>query len=159
MIDTRTRETVPLPSSASIGAQLYRGPSGTVYAVTLDERAGGLRTSIVRIESQGTANSRPLVEYPGEEAGLSIAEADGFMASTPGGIYHPGGMIGFERGPALPQSITGGDLYFIVLDEEGGISWHDPRTGEMLALFRLYEDEWTLGSAGSGLLRGRVWRR
>jgi hypothetical protein len=157
MIDIETRETVPLPYPASIGAQVYRGPSGRVYAVTLDERAGGLRTSIIRIETREA--SRPLVEYPGEETGLSIAEADGFMASTPGGIYRPWGMLSFERGPALPVRIAGGDLYFIVLDGEGGISWHDPRTGQILALFRLYEDEWTLAIAGSGLLRGRVWRR
>jgi hypothetical protein len=159
MIDTRTRETVPLPYPASIGAQVYRGPSGMIYAVTLDESAGRLETSIVRIETQESVYARPLVEYPGEEGGVSIAEADGFMASTLGGIYHPWGMTGFERGPALPRRIAGGDLYFIVLDGEGGISWHDPRTGEMLALFRLYEDEWTLAIAGSGLRRGRVWRR
>jgi hypothetical protein len=159
MIDIRTRETVPLFYPASIGAQVYRGPSGAVYAVTLDENAGGLRTSIIRIDARESANSRPLAEYPGEDAGLSIAEAEGFIASAPGGIYRPGGILSFERGPALPRQVAGGDLYFIVLDAEGGISWHDPRTGEMLALFRLYEDEWTLGIAGSGLLRGRVWRR
>ncbi|MDR2747584.1 MAG: hypothetical protein LBB77_09080 [Treponema sp.] len=158
MIDTRTRETVPIPYPAAIGTRVYRGPSGTIYGAAVEETAGGLRTSIIRLNSQDPAASERLVEYLGEDAGLSIAEAGGFMASTLGGIYRPWGMLGLERGPAIPLRIAGGDLYFIVLDAEGGISWHDPRTGEMLALFRLYEDEWTLGIAGAGLLRGGLRR-
>jgi hypothetical protein len=150
MIDTRTRETVPIPYSAAIGTYVYRGPSGTIYGAAVEETAEGLRTSIVRIDPQDPANSARLVEYPGEDPGLSIAEADGLMAST------LGGMISLERGPAIPLRIAGGDIYFIVLDAEGGISWHDPQTGKMLALFRLHEDEWTLGIAGSGLLRGGI---
>jgi hypothetical protein len=161
MIDARTRETVPVPYPAAIGTRVYRGPSGTIYGAVMEETPAGLRTSILRIDPQDPAKAARLVEYLGEDAGLSIAEADGFMASTLGGagIYRPWGMIGFERGPAIPVQIAGGGMYFIVLDAEGGISWHDPRTGEMLALFRLYGDEWTLGIAGAGgLLRGGVRR-
>jgi hypothetical protein len=156
MIDTRTRETVPIPYSAAIGTQVYRGPSGTIYGAAVEETPEGLRTSIISIDPRNPANLTRLVEYLGEDEGLGIAEAGGFMASTMGGIYRPGGMLSLERGPAIPLRIGGGDLYFIVLDSEGGISWHDPQTGKLLALFRLYEDEWTLGIAGSGLLRGGV---
>jgi hypothetical protein len=159
MIDTRTRETVPLPYPASIGVQVYRGPSGAIYGAALGGNAGEMRTSIIRIETRENVTPRRLAEYPGEEADLGIAEADGSIASTLGEIYQPWGTAGLERGPAVPLRIAGGGRCFIVLDAEGNISWHDPRTGKMLALFRLYEDEWTLGTAGSGLLRGRVRRR
>jgi hypothetical protein len=161
MIDIRTRETVPVPYPAAIGTRVYRSPSGTIYGAAVEETPAGLRTSIIRIDPQDPSSPARLVEYLGEDAGLSIAEADNFMASTLGGagIYRPWGMLGLERGPAIPVQIAGGGMYFIVLDAEGGISWHDPRTGEMLALFRLYEDEWTLGIAGAaGLLRGGVQR-
>jgi hypothetical protein len=157
MIDIRTRETVPIPYPAAVGFQVYRGPSGRIYGAAVEETPAGLRTSIIRINPQEPANPERLAEYLGEDTDLSFAEADGFMASTLGNIYWPWG-ISLERGSAIPLQITGGDRYFTVLDTEGGISWYDPRTGEILALFRLYEDEWTLSIAGSGPLRGGVRR-
>ena len=157
MIDTRTRETVPIPYPAGIGLRVYRGPSGTIYGAAVEKSAAGLRTSIIRVNPREPANPFRLAEYLGEDTELSFAEAEGFIASTQGAVYRPWG-ISLERGPALPLQITGGDLYFVMLDGEGGIYWHNPRTGEMLALFRLYEDEWTLSIAGSGLLRGGIWQ-
>jgi hypothetical protein len=159
IIDTGTRETVALPYPASAGIRVYRGPSGSIYGTTIGEGEGGRRTSIIRLDLKNPAGSERLAEYRGEDAELmNIAEAEGFAASTlgAGGIYSPWGMIELERGPALPLRIAGGDRYFIVLDTEGGISWYDPQSGELLALFRLYEDEWTLGTAWSAPLRGRL---
>jgi hypothetical protein len=148
MIDTKTRETVALPYPASAGLQVYRGPSGAIYGTTIEEGTGERRTVIIRLDLQDPAWSVRLAEYRGEDAEPSTAEAEGFAASTlgEGGIYGPWGTVGLERGPAFPLRIAGGDRYFIVLDTEGGISWYDPRSGELLALFRLYEDEWTLVS-------------
>jgi hypothetical protein len=161
-IDTRTSETVPFSYSASLGAQVYRGSSGRIYGVTLEQGADGLWTSIIQLDTQEPAKSVKLVEYRGEDARFSIAEADGFIASNLGGdgagIYAPWGIINMERGPGLPRRIADGDFYFIILDAEGCISWHDPRTGNILALFRLYENEWSLVSAGNNPIRGSVTR-
>jgi hypothetical protein len=162
-IDTQTSETVPIPYSASVGAQVYRGSSGRIYGVTVETAGNDLWTSIIRLDTQDPAQSVKLVEYRGEDARFSIAETEGFIASTLGGtgagIYAPWGVINLERGPGLPLRIADGDLYFVILDSEGCICWHDPRTGELLALFRLYEDEWTLVTPRAGPLRGRVIRR
>ncbi|MDR2135795.1 MAG: hypothetical protein LBO76_04180, partial [Treponema sp.] len=162
-IDIRTGETVPIPYPAPTGVQVYRGASGTVYGATVEEAESGLQTSIVRLDTREGANSTRLVEYNGEDTRFSIAEADGFLASSIGGdgadIYAPWGMIRMERGPGLAQSIANGDLYFVVLDAEGCVSWHDPRTGNILAVFRLYEDQWTLRTAWGRPLWGRVIRR
>jgi hypothetical protein len=110
-----------------------------------------LQTSIVRLDTRDPSKSVRLVEYQGEDVRFSIAEAEGFMASSLGGsggaIYAPWGMIDMARGPGLPERVADGDLYFIVLDAEGCISWHDPRTGDLLALFRLYDNEWILSAA------------
>jgi hypothetical protein len=161
-IDTRTSETVPIPYAASVGAQVYRGASGRVYGVTVENAANDLWTSIIRLDTQDPARPVKLAEYRGEDVRFSLAEAEGFIASTLGGagagIYAPWGMINLERGPGLPLRIVDGDLYFIILDSEGCVSWHDPRTGEILALFRLYRNEWSLVTAWSGSRRGRVIR-
>ncbi|MDR0731996.1 MAG: WD40 repeat domain-containing protein [Treponema sp.] len=158
-IDIKTGETVPIPYPASAGIQVYRGNSGTVYGVTVEGTGNDLRTSIVRLDALESAQ---LVEYNGEDTRFSVAEADGFLASNIGGggagIYSPWGIIQVERGPGLPRSIDNGDLYFIVLDAEGCISWHDPRTGNILAVFRLYEDRWTLGTARASPIWGWVSR-
>jgi hypothetical protein len=160
-IDTRTSETVPLLYAASLGARVYRGLSGRIYGVTVETLENDLLTSIVRLDTRDPARSVKLAEYRGEDARFSLAEAAGLIASTLGGagIYAPRGMIGLERGPGLPLQIAGGDLYFVVLDSEGCVSWHDPRTGGILALFRLYRNEWNLVTPWNGSLRGRVIRR
>jgi hypothetical protein len=158
-VDIKTGETVPIPYPASVGIQVYRGVSGEVYGVAVENGEGGLRTSIIRLDIQG-ADSARLVNYNGEDTRFSLTEADGFLASTMGGdeagIYAPWGLVPVERGPGLPQRITNGDLYFVVLDAEGCVSWHDPRTGNILAVFRIYEDRWTLASARAAPVRGRV---
>jgi hypothetical protein len=161
-VDIKTGETVPIPYPAPAGIQVYRGSSGQVYGVTVEEAADNLRTSIVRLDLREEARPARLVDYDGEDTRFSLAEADGFLASNIGGdgagIYAPWGMIRVERGPGLPQRIADGDLYFIVLDAEGCVSWHDPRTGDILAVFRLYEDQWTLRTAWGPPAQGRVIR-
>jgi hypothetical protein len=159
MIDTATGETLPLPYPATAGALLYRGASGVVYAATVDEKEGGV-TSVIRLDPLDPPRSPRLVEYRGEDTVFSIAEAGGILASTLGNgeaaAYTPRGMVSFERGAGIPRSLMGGEAYFIVLDTDGNISWHDPENGGMLAAFRLYETEWSLGSLEFGLARGKV---
>jgi hypothetical protein len=159
-VDIQPGETVPIPYPASVGIQVYRGASGGVYGVTVESGEGGLRTSIIRLETQGEPSSR-LLHYEGEDTRFSLSEADGFLASTIGGdgagIYAPWGLIPVERGPGLPRLMSDGDLYFVILDAEGCVSWHDPRTGKILAVFRLYEDHWTLASARAAPIRGPVY--
>ncbi|MDR1025170.1 MAG: hypothetical protein LBL56_05530 [Treponema sp.] len=158
-IDIKTGETVPIPYPAAVGVQVYRGATGRIYGVTVENTENSLQTSIISLDTREGISSARLVEYNGEDTRLSIAEADGFPASNIGGeagIYAPWGAVKMERGPGLPLQIGGGDLYFVVLDSEGCISWHDPRTGEILAVFRLYEDQWVLKTAWGSPRWGRV---
>jgi WD40 repeat protein len=161
MVDTATGETLPLPYPATVGALLYRGPSGAVYAATVDEKEGGRVTSIIRLNPLDSLRSPRLVEYRGEDTVFSIAEAGGTLASTLGNgeaaAYTPGGMVSFEQRAGMPRSLRGGDPYFIVLDTDGNISWHDPESGGLLAVFRLYETEW-LFQGPDGIVRGNVRR-
>jgi len=38
--------------------------------------------------------------------------------------------------------------WFVVLDGDGGINWHDNQTGGLLAVFRLKSDSWVLERGG-----------
>ena len=71
------------------------------------------------------------------------------------------GEVTFEGGGAFPVKITDGGRNFIVLNGEGAVSWHDNQTGKLLAVFRLYQDFWTLEKnepfgPGREILRGGV---
>jgi hypothetical protein len=160
MVDIVTGETLPLPYPATVGALVYRGASGTVYAAAVDEKEGGNRTSIIRLDTSDSPGSARLVEYQGEDTVFSIAEAGGTLASTLGGdeaaSYTAKGLVPFERGPGFPRRLIGGGPCFIVLDSDGNISWHDPATGRILAIFRIGETEWFLHNPQSGLVSGNV---
>ncbi|MDR2103303.1 MAG: hypothetical protein LBP42_04265, partial [Treponema sp.] len=147
---------------SNIGARVYHGLSGAVYGAAIKQDAeGNAKTSIVRLNPSDPALSVPLVEYEGEDTLFSIAESGGILATTLGGdgasLYLPEGKVSpFERSPGLPVRLIEGGDYFIILDEEGNITWHHPQSGKLLALFRLYENTWTLEKPGEPALGGMV---
>jgi hypothetical protein len=151
-INTGTGETAPIPYPLSIGARLYRGTG--IYGAAVDPEAG--KTTLVRI----SGGPVPLVEYPGEDTGFSAAECGGVLASTLGGdraiLYDGRAFTPFERSPGLPLRLIDGGTRFIALDGDGNIAWHDPRSGELLALFTLYEQEWRLDEKNGPSLGGAL---
>ncbi|MCL2319882.1 MAG: WD40 repeat domain-containing protein [Treponema sp.] len=186
-VNTSTGETVPLPYPAVAGVRVYRGSSGTIYGAAIEQTGGNIQTSIVRLDNTNPARSERLVEYSGEDSSFAMAESGGNLASTLGGggavLYRtPAGnrnaqpdLIPLERSTGLPVKIINGGRWFIVLDGEGGICWHDNRTGKLLAVFRLYQDStpksaapgssgrnfpetWTLESNGK-IIRGTIGKR
>jgi hypothetical protein len=159
-INVVTGETVPLPYPSSAGARVYRGLSGTIYAAVVDQEAGEFRTSLIRLDTATNAPPVRLVEYQGEDTLFSLAESSGALASTLGdggaAIYSSGGLRVFERGPGIPRKLIDGGLFFITLDGDGNICWHDSQSGKLLALFRLYKNEWILQQEGGETRWGRV---
>jgi hypothetical protein len=160
MINVTTGETVPLPYPSSAGARIYRGASGSLYAAAVDEEEGGPRTSILRLDTANPAGSVRLVEYQGEDVLFSLAESSRVLASTLGDsgatLFSSGGMKNFERTPGLPAKLIDGGSFFIVIDGDGNICWHDPHTGKLLALLRLYANEWILQQDQDETLWGAV---
>jgi hypothetical protein len=165
-INILTGETVPLSYPAAIGARVYRGSEGGVYGAAIIHGGTESRTALIALHASNPSRSRPLVEYGGEDTLFDLAESDGLLASNLGGgsaaVYRitetPGrgpAVRPLERNPGLPRKILGGDHRFILLDTEGNITWHDPGTGKTLAVFRLYENEWTLEKEGT-LIRGSL---
>ncbi|MDR0314075.1 MAG: hypothetical protein LBI14_10835 [Treponema sp.] len=170
MVSLNTGETVPLPLSADLGVKVYRGESGLVYGAAIS-RAGNTNysTSLVYINTASPARSYSLADLDAEDTLLSIAESAPFLASTLGGsgasIYRMPGInssvsnsvnqsIAMERSAGFPEKIISGGSYFISVDTDGNICWHDPGTGKILALFRIYADTWVLEAGG--MISGRI---
>ncbi|MDR1430421.1 MAG: WD40 repeat domain-containing protein [Spirochaetaceae bacterium] len=161
MVDTENGETVPLAYPADIGARLYRGGDGAVYAVVVDRSSGEFKTSVILLDTIDPPSSKPLLEYQGEDTALGLAECGGSLASTLGGdgatLFGPRGFTAFERAPGLPDRLIGGRRFIIAIDGDGSIVWHDKDTGAILASLRLYRNEWILDTGYAGtLLRGSV---
>jgi hypothetical protein len=158
MITIATGETVPISYPASIGARVFRGSSGAFYAAAVDSGGQGAVTRILRLNPANPALSVPLVEYQGEDTGFGIAECGGALASTIGGdgasLYGSHGFIAFERGPGIPVRLVGGEDFFITLDKDGTLCWHENRSGVLAALLRLYDNEWVLEKSSGERFRG-----
>ncbi|MDR2618357.1 MAG: WD40 repeat domain-containing protein [Treponema sp.] len=156
-----TGETVPLTIPAAVGSKIYRGASGATYGGIISRDGNSFGSSLVVINTSNPSQSRTLAGHPGEDTQFAIAETSGFLASSLGGsgavLYRVSDFQearSLERSPGLPERILSGP-WFIQLDTEGNISWHDPRSGRLLALFKLYKDEWVL-ERGGRTIRGRV---
>jgi hypothetical protein len=171
-----TGETVPLAYPGVLGIKVYRGASGAIYGAVVDQAAGNVRTSIIRLNLSAPARSERIVEYDGEDPFIVMAESGGNLAATLGtgmaAFYlnrqsssgQPGQEAVFFEGAGFPVKIIDGGHFFVVLDVEGTISWYDNQTGRSLADFRLYQDFWVLGKTtppGSNreILRGGVINR
>jgi hypothetical protein len=169
-VNTATGETVPLAYPAVVGVRVYRGSSGAVYGAAINQSGSNIQTSIIRINTSSPAASERLMEYNGEDSLFAMAESGGGLASTlgDGGAIlcrtsrnQNGGtpqMINLERSRGLPVKILDGGKWFVILDGEGGITWHDPRTGKLLAVFRIYPDFWVLEAEGKKF-QGRTVRK
>jgi hypothetical protein len=160
LINLATGETVPLAYPSSAGVRVYRGASGTVYGATVDQEEGAPRTSIIRLNTKNPSQSARMVEYQGEDTLFAVAESSGVLASTLGSdgaaLFSSRGMRNFERSPGLPAGLFDGGAFFVAIDRDGNICWYDPRSGKLLALFRLYGDEWILQQNMGEALWGNV---
>lgn len=154
-IDSETGETAPIDIKGTAVVRLHRGTSGMLYAIVADTDSSGPKTSIVELDISATGGPQvtPIVEYRSEDVDASIAETSASIATTLGGdgatLVKPSQVIPFERTDALPLRLTDGGNYFIVVDTDGGICWHDPLTGAAKAVLRLYDDGWELEREGT----------
>ena len=166
MINIITGETVPLPFPAALGVKVYRGPSGFIYGVVINRSGNNFKTSLVSINTSSPGRSYSFAEFEDEDTQFTIAESGVFLASTLGNgearVFAVSGnsdsvnasKISLERS-GFPQKIINGPGCFIALDSDGNITWHDPASGKILAVFRLFRDSWTLERDGR-VIRGNV---
>jgi hypothetical protein len=158
-IDTVTGETVPLQYPAAMGVRVFRGDSGNFYGAVITGNGENSKTGILLLNADDGARSVGVAEYSGEDLDFSLAEENGTIAFNLGGdgaaLYNGQEILPFERADGLPRRILGGGGFFVVVDSEGGIAWHDAASGKLAALLRVYPDEWILEKK-DGTLRGPV---
>ena len=167
-VSTVTGETVPLAYPAILGLKVYRGASGAIYGAAVNRIrdgvfAGEIETSVIRINTSNPSLSEKLAEYKGEDSSFFICESGGNSIFNPGGgaatLYRNQSRdkLQVERSRGLPQKAADAGNSFIILDGDGGLCWHDNRTGKLQAVFKLYQNHWTLDKNGT-LVTGPVVR-
>jgi len=167
-LNFRTGETVPVFYGAEAALTVTALESGNVYAETIERNGNRFTTAVIELSSvlKNTRTGSParIFEYHGEAAYLSVAESAGRTAiacGSEGAFFITNRTLDrqkiyFERTNALPVKLLGCNGFFISLDGEGNIAWHDNRNGKLLAVFSLYADQWILQNArktSGGLLR------
>ncbi|MDR0556785.1 MAG: hypothetical protein LBG43_02795 [Treponema sp.] len=148
-VNLATGETVPLAYPAMVGARVYRSASGAVYGGVVSNEGGERKTILIRLDMSNTAQSPVLMEAYGENLVFAVAETGGTVVSNLLGgratlVGDDGAYSVLEQKGGFPVHLVDGGDFFVSVDTDGAISWHDPQTGLLLAQFRLYENEWTL---------------
>ena len=159
-INYKTGETVPVFYGARTALTVTAGKSGNVYAETAEHDGDGYKTVVIKLSLDRGGAPATIFEYPQEAARLSIAESAGRLAvacDSEGAFFIADETISFERTSALPVKLLGCDEFFLSLDSEGNIAWHDSNNGKVLAVFNLRADQWILQNKGE--ISGRLSRR
>ncbi len=148
LVNYNTGETVPAAGMEmqSAGIMVYSGLSGKIYTAAIQQ---GSNTKTVFYAGTAPAVTESILfEYPEEAVNLSVAESDGIPAIAAGSegakILANEEILNFERSEGLPVKLTETNDFFISLDSEGNVSWHNNKNGKLLAAFSLYEDSWEL---------------
>ncbi|MCL2243752.1 MAG: hypothetical protein FWC03_04700 [Treponema sp.] len=151
LVNYKTGETVPVSLRAEAGIMAYVGRTGNIYAAAVERNNYGVKTLVLNIAAASSSTSTDIIieEYPGEAFHLTMAESSRFFAianSDAGSSIYGEEILQLERSGGFPEKLLGSDNYFISLDSEGSICWHDNTTGKLLATFKLYGNMWTLKS-------------
>jgi len=142
-INIKTNETVPYFFPVQTGLSVYKGNSGNIYA------AGAAHGEIIKtvfFNLSAAKEQSILFEYYGETENFSVAESDNSLAvfcGSEGAMIISNEKTKFERTSGLPCKLLSGGNYFLTLDTEGNIAWHDAG-GKLLCAFSLYKDKWTV---------------
>ena len=155
-INTDSGETVPISLGGMIGVRVERGRTGSIYAAIISQNQRFPETSIYLLNMSNPSMSELLMEYQGEDSTFHIAESGGSVASSIGGEQalfmssaYPE-LQYLDRSSGLPIKIVDGDSYFISLDGDSNITWHDNLTGRLLAIFRIHTDSWSMELTENG---------
>jgi len=116
-----------------------------IFTLTIEREGNKIKTVILGISL--TAVPVRLFEYQGKAINLSIAESSKTLAiarDNEGTFIFGEKIIYFERTSGLPIKLLGCEKFFICLDSEGTVSWHDKKNGKILAAFSLNSLRWKM---------------
>jgi hypothetical protein len=155
LVDYVSGETLPAAYPASMSFMLHRSRRNGLFCAVLKSVERQIITEVIKFDAASPQESPVIFSYPEEDTDFSFIDygADGELyAATTGGegafIISGGGLTYIDRTPALPQKLLPLDGAFAALDGDGSIAWYDGTSGRLLAMLRLYDDEWLLSTGG-----------
>ena len=164
-INISTGETVQYNYPGIIGSQVYTGASGIIYGAVINRTQRNTETSLIRLNTSNPVFSELFFTYNGEDTNFALAESGRNFASSIGGrqaVIFKDELLHMERSAGLPLNIIDGGRYFITLDGDGNVTWHDNQTGRLVASFTLHPGSWTLETytaSGRNTIQGRTLTR
>ncbi|GHV82767.1 hypothetical protein AGMMS50212_01070 [Spirochaetia bacterium] len=159
LVNTVTGETLPLDVPSSMALQVYRSPLNNIYGAIITLHPS--KTSIIKLNLENPSDFTVLQEYEGEDSDFCMTETNGVLSSTLGSkestfIYSGNFKTAVEQSAGMTSRLAAASFYLISLDEDGSICWHDTSTGKLLAVLRLYENEWLLSTSKGEIKRGTL---
>ncbi|MDR0382657.1 MAG: WD40 repeat domain-containing protein [Spirochaetaceae bacterium] len=162
LVDYVSGETLPEEYPASMAFMLYKNRRNSIFSAVLRSVERRIKTEVIKFDTQNPRNSPVILSYDGEDTEFSFIEYgadDERYAATAGGegafIISDGDLTFAGRAPAFPQKLLPLNGSFAALDGDGSLAWYDGTSGKLLAMLRLYEDEWLLSTV-NGTARGRL---
>ena len=152
-LNINTGETVNIPYPSKAGLAVYRGKSGSIYAVSVSpDENNEIKSSVLLLDPSNISNTVKLTEFKGEASTFSLAESpggfSGSLAVTFGGeeaaIFSANGTQKLERTHSYPIKFTENEQFLIYIDSDGCLSWLDYYNGKTLAVFWLSPNGWNL---------------
>jgi hypothetical protein len=147
-VDIQTGETVAIPFSANVGVKVYKGKSGALFGAAITKDEDGTKTVILRLDLSNSRASSVIAEYSGEHIDVSFVEVGGVVSAAIG----KSAVIRFaasdsdapfldtlEQGSGFPVRFIEAEGFLLSIDTEGLLTWHDPKTGNLLAQLYLFD--------------------
>jgi hypothetical protein len=156
-VNIQTGETVPIAFPADVGIRVYKGKSDALFGAVIAKDQNGPKTVIVKLDLSNSKASSAAAEYPGEHLDISFAETSGVVTVVVG----KEAVIRFatssdvpaseslEQGSGFPVSLIDADNFLLSIDTERLLTWHDSKTGSLLAQLYLFDNGWVVKENGN----------
>ena len=153
-IDTKTKETVPLPVSGQVIFNLTQRKSseGTaiIYGISNGSNEGKKHTEIFSFNTE-TKKYMPRLQWGDEDTSAFLRFINGIIYTNIGksstrtldlSSKKPAGQL--KRAAFLPKKITGNKSFLATLNQDGSITWYEAGTNTRLETWHYCADNYLL---------------
>ena len=146
-ITIATGETLPILSPYRAVNYLSESYNSHIYGFGVLDQLGQNQTDLFYLQANTENPLKTVIKYNNEDFRATIAECQGSLLTNLGGevlsLLTSSGFTTLTPGSAFPKKLISSDKAFIVLDNDGAISWISP-SGNNLGTLVLYENKWVL---------------
>lgn len=134
MVNTKTKETVPLKISSAVTYSLSYAGGDKLYGVSMDRQNGNKSQTQIFSYNINTKYIHSILRLNDEDPGAFTALDDDILYSNIGKnqLYtysiKENRNSSYQRSYSLPIKAVSAAGYFITLNKDGSISWYDPQS-------------------------------